>query len=290
MSVRTTTPRLTASASARSTAGYVRRKMYRSIEDFAPSIAARSGATPSSGWTRSFIRTLLLLLGCFPLDGQLDLPLLAHRHERVADPIGAPADRQLDVVSELFLAERAAFERHAEIAQDALDLGPVLTDVLARDLERKPLLRVRLERLEAPEERQDEGGRTHRDAIDADTGGEADGERDQHDGGVLRIVDLGAIADEIGGAENAEGPCKAGTDHQHDDRSDDRQDDLGLDDGGIPWRRPAPHRPEGERRTKDRRQGHGDQGIAPRLRLVVAERRRLGGVAGHLGHARAGGG
>ena len=63
-----------------------------------------------------------------------------------------------------------------------------------------------------------------------DAGGEADGERRQHDARILRILDLGAVAHQPGRADDAEGAREAGADDEHHDGADDGQDDLGLDD------------------------------------------------------------
>ena len=41
---------------------------------------------------------------------------------------------------------------------------------------------------------------------------------DEHDAGVLRIVDLRAVAHQPGGADDAEGAREARTDDEHDDR------------------------------------------------------------------------
>ena len=101
------------------------------------------------------------------------------------------------------------------------------------------LRRLRLERLDDPQQRQDEHRREHRQQPDADAGRQADRQRRQHDAGILRIVDLRAVAHQPGGADDAERARQAGADHQHHDGADDGEDDLRLDDRRLALRRAA---------------------------------------------------
>ena len=80
--------------------------------------------------------------------------------------------------------------------------------------------------------------------------GEPDRQRAQHDDGVFRVVNLRAIANEVGGADDAEGARQAGADDEHDERADNGQHDLGLHHGWLPYRRAAPPRPQGEHGAK----------------------------------------
>ncbi len=73
--------------------------------------------------------------------------------------------------------------------------------------------------------------------------------------GVLRILDLRPVAHEAGGADDAERAREAGPDDEHHDRADDRQDDLGLNHGHLPWRRapsPRPERQHARQRSRQR--------------------------------------
>ena len=108
--------------------------------------------------------------------------------------------------------------------------------------------------------------------VQADAAGQADRQRRQHDAGVLGVLDLGAVAHQPGGADHAEGARQVGADDQHHDRADDRQDDLGLDDGGLARRRAAPPGPQREHRAEQRRQRQADASAAVtssmRIRLL----------------------
>ena len=97
-----------------------------------------------------------------------------------------------------------------------------------------------------------------RQRVEADAGGQADRQRAEHHDRVLRVVDLRSVANQVGGADDAEGAGQAGADDQHDDRADDRQDDLRLDHRRRARRRAAPFRPERQRRAEGRgeRQPH----------------------------------
>src|SRR5207237_263141 len=77
----------------------------------------------------------------------------------------------------------------------------------------------------------------------ADACGEADGQRRQHDAGVLRVLDLRAVADEPRGADDAERTRQARSDDEHHDGADDRENDLRLDDRRMTLPRPAAPRP-----------------------------------------------
>ena len=88
---------------------------------------------------------------------------------------------------------------------------------------------------------------------------QADRQRAQHHHGVLRILDLRSVANQVGGADDAEGARQAGADDQHDQRADDGQDDLRLDDGGLPDRRAPPARAERQRGAEHRRQRQPSQ-------------------------------
>jgi hypothetical protein len=73
----------------------------------------------------------------------------------------------------------------------------------------------------------------------------------------FRIVDLRAIANEVGGADDTERPREAGADNEHHDGADDRQNDLGLNHGRRSRRRAPPAGAEGQ---------HGTEGCRKRQR------------------------
>ena len=95
----------------------------------------------------------------------------------------------------------------------------------------------------------------------ADAGGEADRQRRQHDAGVLRVLDVRAVAHEAGGADDAEGARQVGADDQHHDGADDGEDDLGLDDRDLARRRAAPLRPERQHGAEPGRQRQAQEGV-----------------------------
>ena len=55
----------------------------------------------------------------------------------------------------------------------------------------------------------EEPGADRRDAKQTHAGGESDDEGRQHHHRVLRVLDLGAIANQVGGTGNAERTCQA---------------------------------------------------------------------------------
>ena len=89
----------------------------------------------------------------------------------------------------------------------------------------------------------------------------ADCQRRQHDAGVLRIVDLGAVAHESRGADDAERAGEARADDDHDERADNREDDLRLHDRERSlWGAPA-SRPQRERRAQHRGKRQRHEGV-----------------------------
>ena len=109
---------------------------------------------------------------------------------------------------------------------------------------------------------EDEHRRERREQPQPDAGGQADRQRRQHDAGILGVVDLGAVAHQPRGADDAERAREAGADDQHHDRADDGEDDLRLDDRRLALRRAAAPRPEREHA----RQAGGDR--QPRQRVL----------------------
>ena len=95
----------------------------------------------------------------------------------------------------------------------------------------------RLERFDDPERSAHERGREHGQRVEADAGGQADGQGAQHHDRILRVVDLRSVANQVRGADDAEGAGQAGADDEHDDGADDREHDLRLDHGRRPRRR-----------------------------------------------------
>ena len=94
---------------------------------------------------------------------------------------------------------------------------------------------------------------------------------EQHDAGVLRVLDLRAVAHQAGRADDAEGARQVAADDQHHDGGHDREDDLGLDDRDLARRRAAALRPQGQHRAERRRQRQPQQRVAD---LVEGVRRR----------------
>ena len=100
----------------------------------------------------------------------------------------------------------------------------------------------------------------HREAVEADAGRQADRQRAQHHDRVLGIVDLRSIANQVGGADDAERARQAGADHQHDQRADDGEDDLRLHDGRLALGRAVAARPQREHGAQQRRERQTDRG------------------------------
>src|SRR4029453_9967680 len=126
MSVRTSTPRFTASASAFSISGTLRPKMWTSMLFLALRIAASVGPTPSPGWTRSSMRSGLVL-------ARLALPLHRHlvatieSHDRACELVRLLGEGKLHRVREVFLRRRAELVPYALAAKQLLQspLEPV---------------------------------------------------------------------------------------------------------------------------------------------------------------------
>ena len=161
--------------------------------------------------------------------------------------------------------------------QQLLDFGLSAAGILRLDLQREQLRRLRLERFDDPQHHQDEDGREHRQHPHADARRQADGERGQHDAGVLRILNLRAVAHQPGGADDAERAREARADDEHHDRADDGEDDLRLDDRRLAMRRAAAARPQ---REHARQPGGNRQPVRRRVvelrRIWVRIRRRFG--------------
>ena len=119
---------------------------------------------------------------------------------------------------------------------------------------------LRLEAFDDPQRERQERRAEEREPVQPDARGQADRERAQHDHRVLRIVDLRAIANQVGGADDAKGARQAGADDEHDQRADDGEHDLGLHDGRLPHRRAAAARPQREDRAQQRRKRQPDDG------------------------------
>ena len=62
------------------------------------------------------------------------------------------------------------------------------------------------------------------------------------------------------GADDAEGACEAGADHQHHEHADDGQDDLRVNHREITWRSAAPPRPQRQDRREQGRQWQPPEG------------------------------
>ena len=116
-----------------------------------------------------------------------------------------------------------------------------------------------LEALDDPQRHHQEQRADGGDPEQTHAGRESDGERGQHHDRVLRVLDLRAIANQVRGAGDAERARQALADDQHDQRADNGQHDLRLDDRGIAPGRRGAARPEGERGAEQRgdRQAHG---------------------------------
>ena len=152
--------------------------------------------------------------------------------------------------------------------QHALDLGALGVGLVSQlHLELEHLARLRLERFDDPEDHENERGGESRHRIESDPRRQADSQRGEHDAGVLRILDLGAVANEPGRADHAERAREVGADHHHHHGADDRKDDLRLDDGRLTrWRaaaaraqRQACPEQRGHRQPDERRRDLGER-------------------------------
>ena len=86
-------------------------------------------------------------------------------------------------------------------------------------------------------------------------------ERAEHHDRFLRIVDRRAITHETRRADDAERARKAVAHHEHDDRTDDGEHDLGLDDQHGPTTLAAAPGPKRERGAKDRGEREAHQRV-----------------------------
>ena len=78
--------------------------------------------------------------------------------------------------------------------------------------------------------RRDEENRgEHRQRVNPDAGREADRKRAQHHDCVFRVLNFRSIAYQICGADDAERAGETRSDDEHDQRADDRENDLRLD-------------------------------------------------------------
>ena len=117
--------------------------------------------------------------------------------------------------------------------QQLFDAALEVGGILGLYLEQQETRGLRLDRLDAPQHGDDEQGAEDGQQVEADAGGQPDGERGQHHAGVLVVLYLGAVPHQAGGTDDAERARQACADDQHDKGADDRQDDLRLDDRRI---------------------------------------------------------
>ena len=178
--------------------------------------------------------------------------------------------------------ESSVFRRRAQLVfeLEAVEdpLHPVaqvvrLLAVLDRQVE---LLHALFERLDDPERQHEKGRREGRQRIEPDARGEPDGKRSQHHDRVLGIVDLGAVADQVRGADDAEGARQAGADNEHDDGADHREDDLCLHHCRHARRRALELRAQSERGAEQGCQRQPHERIA---NFVHRNRREIGKVS-----------
>src|SRR4026208_1527565 len=149
ISARTTTPRLTASPSARFSLGWVSLKTYKSRDVSARSMASSTGPTPSSGCTSSFMGSGLLFFCGFELDCHLLFGI--ERENRGRHPIGSLPSGKGDVVGQLVLAGCAQLVAKVLFSQELLDLGFDVGGGGALDLELEHLDWRGLDRLQRPQ-------------------------------------------------------------------------------------------------------------------------------------------
>ena len=165
-----------------------------------------------------------------------------------------------DVVADLVVGRRAQLELHVRAAENGLDLGRLASVSSPSFIFSSNSLRLcgsndsmihRTTRMNAAE--------NAAMRVEADAGGQADGQRGEHDAGVLGILDLRAVANQAGRADHAERARQVGADHHHHDGADDRQDDLRLDDGRLARRRAAAPGPQRQRRAEQRGERQPDE-------------------------------
>jgi hypothetical protein len=153
--------------------------------------------------------------------------------------------------------------------QHFLDLRPHVLRLVAHLDAQLEDPRLRFESLDDPEAKDDKQRADRGEAVQANPRGEARRQGAQHHDGVLRVVDLRPIANQVGGADDAERASQAGADHQHDQRANHGEDDLRLHHGGLPFRRAAAARPQRQHRTQQRGQRKTDGGCQQLLLQVV---------------------
>src|SRR5262245_58086964 len=150
-------------------------------------IAASVGPMPSSGWTRSSMRSGLVLarLALRPLDSHLVAAV--EGHDRARELVRLLRERKLHGVREVFLRRIAQLVPDALLAKKVLQPLLELVRLPRLDADVKALAALRLQGLQDPDDAQDEerGERGHR--VDADAGGEPEGEAGEHDARVLGV-------------------------------------------------------------------------------------------------------
>ena len=127
---------------------------------------------------------------------------------------------------------------------------------------------LRFLRFQHPQQAQQEHRGEGTDPHQPDTGAEADAERGQHHTGVLRVFDLGAVPDQARDPDDAERAGQAGADHDHHQRADHGEHDLGLDDYQLPRRGAGAARTHREDGAKTGRQREPDHRLEQRLTLL----------------------
>ena len=206
---------------------------------------------PASGWMISCtVQPAPLPLALRSVHSTAPVPSGTSSVNAVETPIGVQLARRRHHVDHLLGRRAAQLVLGLEAAQHALDLRPQLGGLvteLDRQLERP---RLRLEALDDPERETDEQRADNRQPVEPDARAEADRQRAQHHHGVLRVLDLRPIADQVRRADDAKGSGQAGADDQHDERADDGKDDLRLDDGGLAHRCAAAARPQAPARRR----------------------------------------
>ena len=136
-----------------------------------------------------------------------------------------------DFVAELLVGRGAQLVLELEAAQNGSRCcRPQLVGLVAGLDRQIELLQALLERFDDAERDDQEHRREDGERIQSDARGQPDGERAEHHHRILGIVDLRSIADQVGGADDAERARQAGADDEHDDGADNREDDLRLDD------------------------------------------------------------
>ena len=176
--------------------------------------------------------------------------------------------RQRDFIAQARRRRSPQLVPDATLTQGVFDAGPQVGGVLGVHGQIKAGAIRWFDRLEQPQNRHDEpardGGKEQQAAADSEAGRE----RDEQYAGVFRVVDLRAIAHEPGGAHYRKRAGQAFRHDEHNQRADNREQHLRLNDVRRPRdERLADRANHSERGAERSGRRQNDQGVLDALHL-----------------------